>query len=67
MANLQRDWPELVPEYEALYRRSAYLGAAEATPVKQLVSGLAKELGVRDRRVNRLCPAPEPEQLELAV
>jgi DNA repair photolyase len=67
MANLQRDWPELVPEYEELYRRSAYLGAGEARPVKQLVSGLAKEFGVRDRRTNRLRPEPEPEQLELAV
>lgn len=67
MANLRRDWPELVPEYEELYRRSAYLGAAEARPVKQLVSGLAKEFAVRDRRPNRLRPGPEPEQLELAV
>jgi DNA repair photolyase len=67
MANLQRDWPELVPEYEGLYRRNAYLGAAEARPVKQLVSSLAKEFGVRDRRTNRLRPAREPEQLELAV
>jgi hypothetical protein len=67
MANLRRDWPELVPEYEVLYRRSAYLGAGETRPVKQLVSGLAKELGVRDRRTNRLRPEPEPEQLELAV
>jgi DNA repair photolyase len=67
MANLQRDWPELVPEYEQLYRRSAYLGAGEARPVKQLVSGFANEFGVRDRRTNRLRPEPEPEQLELAV
>jgi DNA repair photolyase len=67
MANLQRDWPELVPEYEELYRRSAYLGAGEARPVKQLVSGFAKDFGVRDRRTNRLRPEPEPEQLELAV
>jgi DNA repair photolyase len=67
MANLQRDWPELVPEYEELYRRRAYLGAGEAGPVKQLVSGFAKEFGVSDRRTNRLRPEPEPEQLQLAV
>ena len=67
IANLQRDWPELVPRYEELYRRSAYLGAAEARPVKQLVSGFANEFGVRDRRANRLRPEPEPEQLELQV
>jgi hypothetical protein len=45
----------------------AYLGAKETTPVKQMVSGFAKEFGVRDRRANRLRPEPEPEQLELAV
>jgi hypothetical protein len=32
-----------------------------------MVSGFAKEFGVRDRRANRLRPEPEPEQLELAV
>jgi hypothetical protein len=32
-----------------------------------MVSGLAKELGVRDRRRNRLRPQAEPEQLQLAV
>jgi DNA repair photolyase len=67
MANLERDWPELVPEYEELYRRNAYLGAKETKPVKQMVSGFAKEFGVRDRRTNGLRPEPEPEQLELAV
>jgi DNA repair photolyase len=67
MANLQRDWPELVPEYEELYRRNAYLGAKQTRPVKQMVSDYAKEFGVRDRRANRLRPEPEPEQLELAV
>jgi DNA repair photolyase len=67
IANLQRDWPELVPEYEELYRRNAYLGAKQTRPVKQMVSDYAKEFGVRDRRANRLRPEPEPEQLELAV
>jgi DNA repair photolyase len=67
MANLQRDWPELVPEYEELYRRNAYLGMKQVKPVQQMVSGLAKELGVRDRRRNRLRPQAEPEQLQLAV
>ena len=67
MANLQRDWPELVPEYEELYRRNAYLGTKQVKPVQQMVSSLAKELGVRDRRRNRLRPQPEPEQLQLAV
>jgi DNA repair photolyase len=67
MTNLERDWPELVPHYEELYRRRAYLGAKEAKPVQQLVSGLAKEFGVRDLRRKRLRPEPEPEQLQLAI
>ena len=44
MANLAAGLARARPEYEELYRRSAYLDAAEARPVKQLVSGLAKEL-----------------------
>jgi len=30
MENLARDWPELVPEYERIYQRRAYVSAAEA-------------------------------------
>ena len=67
MAKLAEDWPELVPRYEELYARKAYLGAEHSKPVRQAVAGLAKEHGVRDRRKQRLRPAPEPEQLELAV
>jgi DNA repair photolyase len=67
MAKLAEDWPELVPHYEQLYARKAYLGAEHAKPLRQTVSALAKEHGVRDRRKKRLRPAPEPEQLELAV
>ena len=66
---LERDWPELVPEYEALYERRAYLPAAETKPVRELVSELAKEHGIRDRRKVRLEPEPPAiaEQLSLAV
>jgi DNA repair photolyase len=67
LANLQRDWPELLPQYEELYDRRAYLGSAEAKPVRQLVSKFAKQFGVKDRRKRPLAPEPEPEQLELAV
>ena len=67
MAKLAEEWPELVPEYEELYGRRAYLGAKESRPVQQLVAGLAREHGVRDRRRKRLEPKPEPEQLALAV
>jgi hypothetical protein len=47
---LARDWPELVPEYERLYKRGAYMARADADPVRNRVRGLAKEAGIRDRR-----------------
>ena len=34
LAALERDWPELLPEYERLYGRRAYLSAAETKPVR---------------------------------
>ncbi|MGH2934331.1 MAG: radical SAM protein [Gaiellaceae bacterium] len=64
LAALERDWPELLPEYERLYGRKAYLDASE---VRAQVRELAREHGVRDRRRVRLAPPPEPEQLSLAV
>jgi DNA repair photolyase len=68
MRALERDWPELVPEYERLYAgRRAYLPAAEMQPVKDQVRALARKHGVRDRRKLKLAPPPEPEQLQLAV
>jgi DNA repair photolyase len=62
---LARDWPELLPEYERLYGRRAYLPKAKTEPVRQTVRTLAREHGVRDRRRIRLKPPPEPEQLNL--
>ena len=35
--------------------------------MRALVAELAREHGIRDRRRNRLVPAPEPEQLALAL
>jgi len=61
---LERDWPELLPEYERLYGRKAYLDASE---VRGQVRELAREHGVRDRRRLRLEPPAEAEQLSLAV
>ncbi len=62
---LARDWPELLPEYETLYNRRAYLPRPETEPVRQTVRALAREHGIRDRRRIRLKPPPEPEQLNL--
>jgi DNA repair photolyase len=67
LAALERDWPELLPKYEQLYRRGAYLQRDTTEPVRQRVRALARSHGVRDRRRNRLEPAPEAEQLKISV
>ncbi len=67
LAALERDWPELLPEYEQLYRTGAYLPRRETDPVRERVHALAREHGVRDRRRVRLQPAPREEQLSLAM
>ena len=63
---LERDWPELLPDYELLYARGrAYLPAAETKPAKDTVRKLARELGVRDRRPEPLRPPKPDVQLSL--
>jgi len=62
---LARDWPELVPRYESLYGRRAYLPRAESEPVRETVQRLSRRHGVRDRRRVKLAPPPEPQQLDL--
>ena len=62
---LARDWPELLPEYERLYARGAYLPHASSQPVKEEVRRLAKVHGVRDRRTVAARPPARPEQLSL--
>jgi DNA repair photolyase len=64
---LAEDYPDQLATYERLYARRAYLGAAEAKPVRAQVDELARKHGIRDRRRTRLAPAPEPEQLILTV
>jgi DNA repair photolyase len=61
---LERDWPELLPEYARLYGSKAYLDASE---VRAEVRALANKHGIRDRRALKLEPPPEPQQLTLAV
>jgi DNA repair photolyase len=67
LESLEREWPELLPEYERLYHGRAYLRPADTTPVRDAVRELARRHGVRDRRGLRLEPPPLPEQLVLAV
>jgi DNA repair photolyase len=65
LACLARDWPELLPDYERLYARRAYLPQAETRPAKDAVRSLAREHGIRDRRAVRLEPPERPLQLSL--
>ena len=67
LAALERDWPELLPEYEDLYRRGSYLPRGDADPVRERVRTLAREHGVRDRRRVRFQPVEPAEQLSLAM
>jgi DNA repair photolyase len=67
LTHLAEDWPEQLPYYEKLYAGKAYLGSKDMKPLRNQVSALAKEYGVRDRRSVRLAPPPEPEQLSLTV
>ena len=64
---LARDWPELLPEYERLYGRRAYLPKTAAESTRTRARELARVHGIRDRRRVRLEPPEEPEQLRLAV
>jgi DNA repair photolyase len=64
---LERDWPELLPEYERLYGRRAYLSKGDSDPVRAKVHELTRAHGIRDRRRVKLEPPPEAEQLRLSV
>jgi DNA repair photolyase len=67
LAHLAEDWPEQLPYYEELYASKAYLGAELMKPVREQVSRLARDCGIKDRRKIKLGPPPEPEQLTLTV
>jgi DNA repair photolyase len=62
---LARDWPELLPDYEDLYARGAYLPRAVADPARDAVRALAREHGIRDRRPPGARAAARAEQLSL--
>jgi DNA repair photolyase len=71
LANLARDWPELLPQYERLYEGRAYLGKAEQKPVRDAVADLRARHDIRDRRVHKLEPIPvleaDASQLSLSL
>ena len=69
LENLARDWPELLPRYEALYAGRAYLRDEVIKGVRRRVRDLARDHGVADRREHPLVPAPAEvaEQLPLTA
>jgi DNA repair photolyase len=63
---LARDWPELLPQYEALYDGGrAYLRTRETRAVRDQVRALARSHRIRDRRLEPLTPPEGDEQLSL--
>ena len=62
---LQRDWPELLSEYEELYAHGASVPTAVSAPTRELVRSLARERGIRDRRTRKPHPPARAEQLSL--
>jgi DNA repair photolyase len=67
LEHLAEDWPEQLPRYLELYEGRAYLRSSEAKPLRQQISALAREYGVRDRRRKPLDGTQHDEQLALAV
>ena len=59
--HLARDWPELLPTYERLYARGAYVDKKLAEPVKAMVAELRGTYGIADRRLSKLAPPPAAE------
>jgi len=66
LERLARDWPELLPRYHRWYARP-YLDTRVSDPIRQRVTALRAQHGIADRRRVKLAPAPEPEQLALAM
>jgi DNA repair photolyase len=58
LENLARDWPELLPRYEALYRDRSYVRDEVVKGVRRTVRALTREHGVADRRERPLVPEP---------
>jgi DNA repair photolyase len=74
LEHLARDWPELLPTYEALYATGAYAPKDVIAPLKAQVGGLARRHEIADRRERPVTPeldlpigaqVPAPGQLPL--
>jgi hypothetical protein len=67
LAALEREWPELVPEYERWFGVRPYLPRELTEPTVEAVRALRDRFGIADRRQVRLVPPPEPAQMLLPV
>jgi DNA repair photolyase len=74
LSRLARDWPELLPTYEALYAKGAYAPKDVVSSNKSTVAGLARRHEIADRRSHPIVPdvdlpigaqVPAPGQLPL--
>jgi DNA repair photolyase len=69
LEHLARDWPQLLPLYDELYARHAYLPKEVTAPARRTVAELRDRYAIADRRAVRLAPPAEatPEQLALEM
>jgi DNA repair photolyase len=67
MSVLAKHWPEERARYEELFRSRDYLGKAVTQPVSDAVAALRRRHGIADRRLVRIEPPEEPQQLDLAI
>jgi DNA repair photolyase len=61
LENLARDWPALLPQYEAIYAGRSYVSRRVADPVLRSIGELRARYDIADRRAVRLQPEPEPD------
>ncbi len=67
LEHVAEDFPDQLPHLLELYSGRAYLSSKETTFVRQRVAALSREVGVRDRRRQKLDGTQHDEQLTLAV
>lgn len=65
LEHLAKEWPEELERYQQLYAGRGYLPGKLTAPISRKIGELKREVGIRDRRVVKYQPPPEPEQLDL--
>jgi hypothetical protein len=70
LETLAKDWPELLPRYERLYRGWSYLAKQHVEPVRRAVAELKDRFALRPLRApvqRTTAPPRRPEQLRLPL